>query len=394
MSELAQEIDQFLLARGGPFFELQRLLGLLRENSLHCGRRAILAILLAWGVPFLLSGLQGTAFGAIGSGAFLAFLPGWARFFIAIGLFVLMEKSVEKKIRVQLRQLVRAPLLAPAAFPAAAQALTQALKRRDSAPVETGCLVIALLASTALYFRFLQDDSLTWAVASAGGDVALTPAGWWTVIVSSTLFWFLLLRWIWRIVVWARLLKALSNLDLRLVAHHPDGLGGVAFLGQSPNTFTLFVFAISWLPAALIAQDLMSGQMTVTTYGHIMAAWLVLILLFLCWPLLPLRKPLSKLKQETILSMSSQATRHHRAVERKALGSNVVAADATEGGTPGEDVDVDKLYAASVKMSTFAVQRSSLIPVSFAAVLPLIIAGATQLPLKELIGVAKRLVLI
>jgi hypothetical protein len=45
-------------------------------------------------------------------------------------------------------------------------------------------------------------------------------------------------------------------------------------------------------------------------------------------------------------------------------------------------------------MSTFAVQRSSLIPVSFAAVLPLIIAGATQLPLKELIGVAKRLVLI
>ena len=48
-------VEDFLAAHGGPFYELQARLGLLQQSALRAGRRALLFIALAWGVPFLLS---------------------------------------------------------------------------------------------------------------------------------------------------------------------------------------------------------------------------------------------------------------------------------------------------------------------------------------------------
>jgi hypothetical protein len=44
-------IGQFLAAHGGPFYTLQRQLGLLREDAFRAGSRALLFVGLAWGVP-------------------------------------------------------------------------------------------------------------------------------------------------------------------------------------------------------------------------------------------------------------------------------------------------------------------------------------------------------
>ncbi|MFZ1428704.1 MAG: hypothetical protein WAS21_18270 [Geminicoccaceae bacterium] len=42
---------EFLIAHGGPFYELQARLGLLHQDALNAGRRALIAVALAWGVP-------------------------------------------------------------------------------------------------------------------------------------------------------------------------------------------------------------------------------------------------------------------------------------------------------------------------------------------------------
>ena len=57
--EEASRIGDYLASHGGPFFELQRRLGMLREDALLAGRRAALFVALAWGVPFLLSLVAG-----------------------------------------------------------------------------------------------------------------------------------------------------------------------------------------------------------------------------------------------------------------------------------------------------------------------------------------------
>ena len=94
-------------------------------------------------MPLVLSALTGHAIGAAATRPFLLDLGAWARFFIAIGIFVLMERLVEERLRAHLRQFVRAPLLAPAAMPAAAEAVVRALRRRDLRLAELVCAVAA-----------------------------------------------------------------------------------------------------------------------------------------------------------------------------------------------------------------------------------------------------------
>ncbi len=390
----AGRIGDFRIARGGPFYDLQQRLGLLRERALHAGRRAAILVALTWGVPLLLSALAGQAIGPAASRPFLLDLGAWARFFLAIGIFVLMERMIEERLRIHLGQFVRAPLLAPGAMPAAAEAVVRALRRRDAWPVELGCVIAAYAITLSGAALVLSAGTASWLVTASADGAHLTPAGWWCALISSPLFWFLLLRWLWRHAVWGLLLHDLAQLELRLVATHPDGAGGLAFIGQYPNAFAAFVFAMSSVLGAAIARTLLQGEMAPATYGQLMAGWLVVVIVVFGAPLLAFTKPLRKLKEETILAASTVATRHQRAVERKLLGSNMSAASDADA-TPADEIpDTAKLYAAAKKLSTYLISRAAIVPVAAAALLPLVAAGATQLPIKELWKIARGLLLL
>jgi hypothetical protein len=390
----AYPIGDFLIARGGPFYELQQRMGLLRERALHAGRRATILVALAWGVPLLLSALTGHAIGPLAARPFLLDLGAWARFFVAMAIFVLMERLVEQRLRVHLRQFARAPLLAPAAMPAAAEAVVRALRRRDLWVAEVVCVVLAYAITLGGAEIVLGADSSTWLVRVGPDGAALTPAGWWCALVSSPLFWFLLLRWLWRHAVWGLLLRDLARLELRLVATHPDGAGGLAFIGQYPNAFAALVFALSCVLGAAIAQTLLHGAMTPITYGQLMAAWLVVVMILFGGPLLAFTKPLRQLKEATLLAASAVATRHERAVERALLGSNMSAAADAEPTAADDIPDTAKLYAAAKKLATYLISRAAIVPVAAAALLPLVAAGATQLPIRELLKIARTLLLL
>src|SRR5271166_4209278 len=132
-------IGEFLASHGGPFFELQRRIGVLEEDALHAGRRAAIFVSLSWGIPFLMSLVVGRAFGAPGMHPYLLDFGAWARFFIATGLFLLAEQQVEYGLRGKLGQFVAAPILAPESFRAAASAVVRALKLRNSGVAEIVC---------------------------------------------------------------------------------------------------------------------------------------------------------------------------------------------------------------------------------------------------------------
>ncbi len=391
MTVKERPIDAFLIARGGPFYEMQRMLGLLSESAFRAVPRAIVLVALAFGVPLVLTMIAGTAFGPPGDEPFIRALGIWARFVFGVGLFVVSERHVEERLRRDLQHMGDAPLLAPGSLEAAAKAVTKALKRRDNWLAELVCLTLAAIISYFVYQRFVTVTMVAWSVQTVDGTVQLTAAGWWVVVFSNTLFWFLLWRLLWRLFVWAKLLKDLASLEFRLVATHPDGHGGLAFLGEYPNAYTMVVFAMSLVPATAIVYELGGGTMTTTTYGIVMTGWLVIVLALLIWPLLAFNKPLSELKRKTLRESSPQATRHLRAAERDVLGRNVVAADDAERDGASDQPDASKIYLAAQKLATTLIRHTALLPVSAAALLPMIAAGATQFPMKDVIDVAKRL---
>ncbi len=299
-TEEPSAIGDYLASHEGPFFRLQRRLGMLREDALLAPRRAVIFVALAWGVPFLLSLAGGRAFSPVDENPYLLDFGAWARFFIAVGLMILAEQQVEDGLRGKIRQFVRAPLLAPTSFAAAADAVATALKRRNSGIAELVCLVIAFIGCFA-WFEHLEGVTLSdWATEVDSSGPHVTLAGWWSVFISSTIFNFLLLRGLWRYILWAMLVWRISTLELRLVAAHPDGKAGLGFVADYPNAYATFVFGLSSAVAIVVVRHVSEGGMTQVTFGYIIGAWLAIVLAFFGFPLLAFARPLTELKTESL----------------------------------------------------------------------------------------------
>lgn len=385
------DLGEFLASHGGPFFELQQQLKLLQHNSLRVGPRALMFVALAWGAPFLL-GLPHSFSLDRSQGAYLVDLGVWAKFFIGIGAFVLAEQQVETGLKAKLSHLVRAPIIVPTLIPTAAIIVASTLRERDSRTAEFACLALAVFASILSYLNLHTVGASSWAVEHLAEGNSVTLAGWWSICISLPLFVFLLLRGGWRHFLWARMLRKLARLDLRLVATHPDGKGGLAFLGQYPNAYAIFVLGLSCAIAAAVAKGLAHEDLSMTTLSMIMSGWLAIVIGFFAYPLSAFTPPLLRLKEESLSLLGAQATQFCRSAERKAIGRNVFADSTSEPDT--ELSDPSKLYDATRKLSTILVDRSAVVPVAAAALIPFAVAGATKLPYKEVLSIVKKLLLL
>ena len=125
------EIADYRAYQGGPFFELQKRMGLLRRDALNARRRALLYVAVAWLVPLVLALPESLRLRPFGM-TYITDVGLWGRFVLAIGAVVLAEEQVEERLRVKLRHFAAAPLIAPDSMPAAARAVNRALRLRNS----------------------------------------------------------------------------------------------------------------------------------------------------------------------------------------------------------------------------------------------------------------------
>ena len=387
-------IGDFLASHGGPFFELQLRMGMLRENALRAERRAAIFVAIAWGVPLLLSLIEGHAFGARDTTPYLLDFGAWARFFIATGLFLMTEQQVESGLRTKLDHFVQARIVAPGSLAAGAGAVATALRRRNSRLTESVCLAVAIVASIAWLIRMQDAQTSTWAVQIGDGGAHLTLAGWWAVIFSAPIFYFLLLRGFWRYLVWAMLLWQIASLELRLVANHPDGKGGLGFIAEYPNAYSMFVFGVSSAVAVPVVHYVFENSVSSVTFGYLMTGWLAIVLAVFGFPLLAFSKPLSLLKEKSLQILGAQATDYYRQAERALIGRNAVAAEPAETDPGASVADPSAQFALTRKLSTFVMSRTALVPVAASALAPFAIAGATKLPYKEVLALVKKLLVL
>ena len=92
--------------------------------------------------------------------------------------------------------------------------------------------------------EFFIGRATTWHVVPTDAG-KLSYAGWWFVLISAPLFRLLLLRWLWRIVLWAIFISRVTHLHLRLVPTHPDLAAGLGFLTEAQKAFSSIAPRIS-----------------------------------------------------------------------------------------------------------------------------------------------------
>jgi len=383
--------------RQGPFYRLQRRLGLLSDTDLAAIRRASVFALLAWVPLLVLAAMQGYAWSEQRQRAILFDYTVYASV-IAIFLFILMEQTSEQRMTWLVHQFVTYGILPEKSQVQIAHARQVMGRRTDSWIMETALLVAAYLLS---YVMIRSGVGLVeggrWFGRSVEGGMELTLCGWWLLLVTRPLFLFLLARWLWRFIAWALLLRDLARCELQLVATHPDRCGGLSFIGAYPKTFQFFIFSVSLVIAASMLNKVVYAGASPMSFKYGLLAVIVLLVVAFVLPLFAFRPVLRTLKKQGLNRYGVIVSQHHLAFEGKWIGrEGIASAPATELlGSPDVSslADLSASYDIIRGMQRIPVTKQSIIPLLIAALLPFIVAAATQVPLKVILGAIKDLLL-
>ena len=273
----------FSIVLGGPLYQLLRRAHLSDEALSLVTRRIVAGVLITWVPLLVLSVLDGSAWWGNVTVPFLFNVEVHARFLLAMPLLVVAELSVHERMRHIVSRFVDRGLIAAADMPRAAAAVDAALRLRNSLAVELVLLVTIFVVGIPMR-EYLAVEVSTWAARSAGaGAATLSPAGWWQSLVSVPLFQFLLLRWYFRMFIWARFLWQVSRINLALVPTHPDRVGGLGFLANVVYAFAPLLFAHGVLLAGMIADRIFYDGATLPQFTlEIASAVGVLVFMVLC----------------------------------------------------------------------------------------------------------------
>jgi hypothetical protein len=376
--------DRFSLVAGGPFHAVLRRLGLLGADRLPTPRAAIGLALLAWLPPALLAVAQSLVDDRYSGWGFFADLTVYTRYLVAIWVMIATERYADGRIVILVRQFREARLLSDDGLPAFAAALTAADRRSSSALAEVVIVAAALVWSglTAHYAVALAGSS--WEGMVVDGEVALSWAGETARFVSTPLFLFLVLRWMWRFLVWMALLYRISRLQLQLTPMHPDRSAGLGFLAIYPSVFSGFVFALSCVVASAFLKELGLVRHSPETVWFALAGWLGVNLVLFLGPLLVFVGPLHAARERALLEYGRLANQHHLAFHRKWIGEARSGEDLMGSPDSSSASDLNAIVQVVRELRVVPIDGAAVVQLVVAAGVPLLAVVATQMPLVDL----------
>jgi len=381
--------------RLGPFFRLQRRAGLLTDADLKAGRRAVLFTAIAWLPVLLLAAMQGLALNEHHERAVLFDFSAYA-YAIAIFAFVLMEQASETRMARLISQFIAQEII-PETSREQFVEVRRKMERRTGSSLAEGIILVGayLVAYTSLERATARIDGGTWFGAVAEGSLQLTFAGWWTLLIALPLFWFLLGRWLWRFITWGLLLRDVGRCDLRLVATHADRCGGLAFIGQYPNTYLMFVFALSTVVAATVLKNVVYSGAALMSFKFALIGMIVFLAVAFVVPLAAFTPVLMALKKGSLRRYSVLVTHHNRAFEAKWIDDPGSQHEQSLGSPDISSLaDLAASYEMIKSIRPLPVTKETIMPLILAALIPFIGVALTRVPLKQILGEVKGLLLL
>ena len=377
--------DRFSLVAGGPFDALLGRLRLIGDDQLPTPLAAVVLALLAWVPPAMLVIAQSLLDGGYSGWGFFADGTVYARYVIAIGVMVATERYADGRLTRLARHFRESGLLAGDSLHAFNAALRVADRRSSSTIAEFIILVAAMLWSGATAAYVVDVARSSWEGTVVGGIGVLSWAGESARFVSNPLFLFLVFRWIWRLVVWTRLLFRISRLPLRLTPLNPDRAAGLGFLAIYPGIFNGFVFALSCVVASSMVKDLALERHSPDTVWLALAIWLGVCLILVLGPLVVFAWPLYLAREGALLEYGRLANQHNIAFHRKWIDGGRNGEDLTGSSDLSSVSSVNSMLSAVRDQRFFPVDGVAVFQLAVAAGLPLLAVIATQIPVGDIV---------
>jgi hypothetical protein len=180
----------------------------------------------------------------------------------------------------------------------------------DSAWAEA---IILVLITGNIYFRFVKHDVeiSSWQFPDGNADQKASWAAWWLLTVSMPIFQFIVLRWMWRWIVWFRLHWMISHINLNLSPTHPDKAGGIGFLGEPPAPFSMVTMTFGIVISAVIASKMIFFEKHLDDFYIHIGVFVILCILINMLPLVIYFKPMRLTRIKGIFEYSALVQKHH-----------------------------------------------------------------------------------
>jgi hypothetical protein len=385
--DLLREVQDFSLVLGGPLYQLLRRAHISGDALELVRRRAIIIAGLTWLPLLVLSVLEGHA---LGESVAVPFLRDWeahVRFLVALPLFVVAELVVHDRMRFVLRQFLERKLIPPDAAKRFEAAVGAAFRLRNS--VLTELLLIAFVYVVGVSLVWRQYGTLgtpTWYAVPRGADMTLTLGGIWFGYVSLPLFQFLMLRWYFRIFIWARFLWQVSRIDLNLVPTHPDRVGGLGFLSNTAYAFVPLAAAHGAVLAGMIANRIFYTGANLLDFKAEVALVVGVLLCLVFGPLLVFAPQLAQAKRRGNREYGTLALRYVSEFDAKWLRGGAPAGERLVGSGDIQSLaDLANSFEVVRGMRLAPVTREAVLQLAAATLAPIVPLGLTMMSLEELL---------
>lgn len=379
-------IPEFSLVRGGPFYNLRRMIGLVPEKGLGLARRIAAVVAVLW-LPLIIGAIvEGRLLPGESSDPLLRHFGVHARLLIAVPLLIFAEAAMERFVPAIVRQFTLAGLVTGQTKDEFIQILRRAEALRDSIwgklLVAGAILGVLILSSVAP----LADDELAWAVSSEGSTVRTGFAGWWFLYVGRPVFVALLALWAWRLFVGWRLILWISRLEFHLVPSHPDRAGGLGFVQQISFADAWIVLAISVVLAGRWGHEVLYHGVHVDSLKPLMVVYLLIVLLVFLGPLLLFCRNLHRFRHHALLRYSALVGTQGRLVYRKWIeGEDIGDAPILDSPELSCVADTNAVFESVEKMRLIPIGKEALLPLLLAVAIPMLPVFAIEVPIKDLL---------
>jgi hypothetical protein len=384
---LLQDPYDFSLVLGGPLYQLLRRASLCGEVLELLCRRILVISLLAWLPLLVLSVWGGQALGGSINVPFLLDVEVHVRFLLALPLLILAELVVHRRMRPVVQQFLARHLIPERARPRFEAALASALRWRNSIVAEALLIGLVYGVGVLIVWRhYMALATVTWYAVPSGERLQLSLAGLWYGYVSLPIFQFMLLRWYFRLFIWARLLWQVSRLELSLVPTHPDGAGGLGFLSHIVYAFTPLLLAQGALYAGTLANRIVFLGATLPEFVSDLVLVVTVLLLTVLGPLLVFTPQLRRAKWTGLEEYAVLAQRYVREFDHKWLRGGTAADEPLMGSGDIQSLaDLANSFEVIRTMRPVPFTKETVLLFLVTTLLPVLPLTLTMLPLDELL---------
>lgn len=354
----------------GPLARLGSRSGSLKPDIPLAIRHMLVFVLVAWVPLVILAALEGNLYSSEpGRASFIRDVGALARYAIAGPLLLAADAVAVAALSRMADRFFELCAPTGAEHARLVAAFVSVRKLRDAPLASLVIVALAYIISIATVPSLPLSELPAWHLEAAGHTMSW--AGWWSLLVSLPLLLTLLLRWIWRLILWARFLRLASRVDLQLIPVHPDKAAGVAFLGYSLRACCLAGAALGAMFAGAVGNQVLYKGATLADYQFVIAGLVVCTVALFIAPLLAFSGKLLEVWRRGVHDYDELASEFGRQFEREWFGR--------EHKEPVNMLDRGD-FSAGTDLFQVAdrVHEMRLVPVDLLSIA--ILAGATLVP--------------